>query len=178
MMTYTIHYTTDFSNPAFQAAFRTYFGELGCRVTNWDGLFAAMGETGREYTWTHRDKTGRITRFVSGVDADEHDHAVTLQDETGEVVGFIQFTAMHMDSWFFAVKCGFIREFWIRSDLRCQGHGTELLRLAEDWLREQGCLCVLLTTDTAPEFYRKHGYTLRSGIEARNKDDVHVKQLA
>ena len=176
-MTYTTQYTTDFTDAAFQTAFRTYFGELGCRVTNWDGLFAAMGETGREYTWTHRDDAGRVTRFVSGIDADERDHALTLRDDKGEVVGFIQFTPICLDSWFFTAKCGFIREFWLRADLRRQGHGTTLLRQAEEWLREQGCLCVLLTTVTAPEFYRKNGYTKQKGIEARNTEPVFTKML-
>lgn len=176
-MTYTTHHTTDFTDAAFQRAFRTYFGELGCRVTNWDGLFAAMGERGREYTWTHRDDAGSVTRFVSGFDADERDHALNLRDEDGEVVGFIQFTTIHLDSWFFAAKCGFIREFWLRSDWRRQGHGTKLLRQAEVWLREQDCLCVLLTTVTAPEFYRKNGYTQQKGIEARNTEPVFVKML-
>ena len=176
-MSYTIHYTTDFTDAAFQRSFRTYFGELGCRVTNWEGLFAAMGETGREYTWTHRDDTGRVSRFVSGISAEERDHVFLLRDETGEAAGFIQFTTMHMDSWFFTAKCGFIREFWLRSDLRRQGHGTRLLRKAEDWLRQQGCLCVLLTTVTAPEFYRKNGYTQQNGIEARNTEPVFAKLL-
>lgn len=176
-MTYTIHYTTDFADPAFQAAFRTYFGELGCRVTNWEGLFAAMSETGREYTWTHKDDTGRVTRFVSGVSADERDHAFVLRAEDGDAAGFIQFTSIYLDSWFFTAKCGFIREFWLRSDLRRQGHGTKLLRLAEDWLREQGCRCVLLTTMTAPVFYQKNGYTQQKGIEARNTEPVFTKML-
>lgn len=176
-MIYTIQHTTDFTDAAFQQAFRTYFGELGCRITNWEGLFAAMGETGREYTWTHRGDAGRVTRFVSGISAEERDHALTLRDETGAVVGFIQFTTIHMDSWFFTVKCGFIREFWLRSDLRDQGHGTKLLRQAENWLQEQGCLCVLLTTVTAPDFYRKNGYTHQNGIEARNTEPVFTKML-
>lgn len=176
-MTYTIHYTTDFADPAFQAAFRIYFGELGCRVTNWEGLFAAMGETGREYTWTHKDDTGRVTRFVSGISADERDHAFILRAEDGDAAGFIQFTTMDMGSWFFSTKCGFIREFWITEELRRQGHGSELLRKAEEWLKQQGCLCVLLTTVTAPGFYCKHGYTLKTGIEARNRDNVYLKRL-
>ena len=176
-MSYTIEHTTNFTDAAFQRAFRTYFGELGCRVTNWEGLFAAMGETGREYTWTHRDGTGRLSRFVSGISAEERDHAFLLRDETGEAAGFIQFTTMHMDSWFFTAKCGFIREFWLRSDLRRQGHGTKLLRKAEEWLRQQDCLCVLLTTVTAQEFYRKNGYTQQNGIEARNTEPVFAKLL-
>lgn len=176
-MSYTIEYTTDFTDAAVQSAFRTYFGELGCCVTNWEGLFAAMGETGREYTWTHRDGTGRLSRFVSGISAEERDHAFILRDETGEAPGFIQFTTMHMDSWFFTAKCGFIREFWIREELRRQGHGSALLRQAEEWLHQQGCLCVLLTTVTAPGFYCKHGYTHQPAIEARNRENVYLKRL-
>ena len=176
-MPYTDTITTDFTDAALQTAFRRYFGELGVRITNWDGLFAAMGAVGREYSWAHKDDAGRITSFVSGVNADERDHALVRRDEAGQVTGFIQFTTMDLSSWFFRAKCGFIREFWIREDLRRQGHGSVLLRQAEDWLRAQGCLCVLLTTDTAPEFYRKHGYILQKGIEARNRDDVYSKPL-
>ena len=176
-MIYTIQYTTDFTEPAFQTAFRTYFGELGCRVTNWDGLFAAMGETGREYTWTHRDNAGRMTRFVSGISADERDHAFLFREENGDVAGFIQFTTIDMGSWFFTAKCGFIREFWIRADLRRRGHGSELLREAEEWFREQGCFGILLTTVTAPGFYCKHGYTHQPAIEARNRENVYLKRL-
>lgn len=176
-MTYTIQYTTDFADAAFQKAFRSYFGELGCRVTNWEGLFTAMSERGREYTWTHHDAAGRMSRFVSGINADERDHAFLLREETGETAGFIQFTTMHMDSWFFTVKCGFIREFWIREDLRCRGHGTALLCKAEEWLRQQGCLCVLLTTSTAPDFYCKQGYTYQPAIAARNRENVYLKRL-
>lgn len=177
MMTYKDILTTDFTDTALQSAFRTYFGELGARITNWDGLFAAMGEVGRDYSWTHKDEAGRISSFVSGVNADERDHALVRKDEAGRVVGFIQFTAMDMSSWFFRAKCGFIREFWIREDLRRQGCGSALLHQAEDWLRTQGCICVLLTTDTAPEFYRRHGYVLQGGIQARNQDDVYLKPL-
>lgn len=177
MMNYKDVLTTDFTDTALQSAFRTYFGELGTRITNWDGLFAAMGEVGRDYSWTHKDEAGRIRSFVSGVVADECDHAFVRKDETGQVVGFIQSTTMDMSSWFFRAKCGFIREFWIRKDLRRQGHGGALLHQAENWLRAQGCICVLLTTDTAPAFYRKHGYMLQSGIQARNHDDVYLKSL-
>ena len=169
--------TNDFADASFQAAFRVYFGELGCRVTNWEGLFRAMGEVGREYTWTHRDEAGRMVSFTSGRDNDVRDHAYIRRDESGEVVGFIQFTTMDMGSWFFTAKCGFVREFWIREDLRKQGHGSELLRLAEEWMQAQSCMCVLLTTSTAPEFYKKHGYALQMDIRARNQEPVYLKRL-
>ena len=177
MMNYTDTLTNDFTDAAFRTAFRQYMGEMGCRVTNWEGLFAAMGETGREYTWTHRDDAGRVIRFASGLNADERDHAIVMRDEMGEVAGFIQFTTMDANSWFFTAKCGFVREFWITGDLRRQGHGARLLHLAEEWLKQQGCLCVLLTTGTAPAFYEKHGYTLQKGVQARNQAPVYLKPL-
>lgn len=152
-----MHYTdiliNHYDDQAFQTAFHRYFDELGVKVSNWDGLFAEMSQSGSDYAWVRRE-------------------------ESGAVVGFIQFTAMEMNSWFFTAKCGFLREFWITPELRRQGHGGQLLQMAEDWLRAQGCAYAILTTDTAPDFYRKHGYTLQRGIQAKNKDDVYVKTLA
>ena len=176
-MKYTDTLISSFDDAAFQSAFRTYFGELGVKVTNWNGLFAAMSETHREYTWTHRDDAGCVQSFAAWMNENEQDHAWVRQDEHSQVTGFIQFTTMDVGSWFFRAKCGFIREFWIRQDLRRQGQGSQLLTKAEEWLREQGCLCVLLTTDTAPDFYLQHGYSLQKGIEARNRDDVYIKLL-
>ncbi len=151
-MKYTDVLMHDYSDAAFQAAFRAYFEELGHHLENWEGLFQEMMAAADTYTCLRRN-------------------------EAGEVVGFIQFTPLEMSSWFFSARCGFIREFWIRPDLRCQGHGSDLLRQAEAWFREQGCSYVLLTTDTAPDFYRRQGYSLQQGLKARNKDDVYAKVL-
>ena len=176
-MNYHDELLMDFSDPAFQAAFRACFAEMGCRVTNWDGLFAGMNEVGRDYTWMRRGAGGHVTTFLAGMDVEERDAAWVRRDENGRVAGFIQFTPMHMSSWFFTAKCGFIREFWIAPEMRRQGHGSSLLKMAEAWLQGQGCQFALLTTDTAPDFYRRHGYTLQKGIEARNRADVFCKQL-
>jgi len=176
-MKYTDMLMTSYDDTAFQTAFRAYFAELGCRVTNWDGLFAAMGETGRDYAWTRRDEDGRVVGFASGMSVDERDYTWTRRDEDGRVMGFIQFTPMELTSWFFWAKVGFIREFWMAPEMRRQGHGTELLQMAEKELKAQGCAYAILTTDTAPDFYRKNGYTLQSGITARNASPVYAKVL-
>lgn len=168
---------SQFDDAAFQTAFRAYFGELGCQVTNWDGLFAEMGKKGRDASWARRDGTGTVVSFAAWMNAAEQDFAWVRKDEAGAVAGFIQFTAMDMQSWFFSVKCGFIREFWVAPALRRQGHGTALLRMAEEWLASQGCTYAMLTTDTAPLFYQRHGYTLHREINARNQADVYVKPL-
>ncbi len=134
---------------AFQTAFRAYFGELGCRVTHWDGLFAEMDESA-DPTWTRRDENGRV-------------------------IAFIQFTMMDMTSWFFTAKYGFIREFWVAPEYRRQGHGDALLRLAEESITRQGATQAILTTDTAPDFYRKRGYVRNSNFAAKNGDGVFIK---
>lgn len=153
-MNYTDLLITDFFEPAFQTAFRAYFGELGAQVTNWDGLFAEMS-------------VGEDAAFVR-------------LDEEGEVVGFLQFVtadAVTSVRGFFTTRLGWVEEFWVAPKHRRQGHGAALLKMTEEHLAQNGCAYAILTTDTAPDFYRKHGYTLQKGIRAKNKDDVYIKAL-
>ncbi len=150
-MKYTDTLITDYSHPGFQGAFRAYFGELGVTIRDWDGLFAEMAASAEP--------------------------ACLRQDDAGRVVGFILFAEMDMTGWFFTAKAGFIRELWVEEGLRQQGHGAALLALAEAELRRRGCAFALLTTDTAPAFYMKRGWTRAAGIQAKNKDDAYVKLL-
>ena len=151
-MNYTDTLINQYTDLSVQTAMKTHFCELGLNITTWAGLFQEMEQDGANFTFIRKNETGNVT-------------------------GFIQFTTMNLESWFFSAKCGFIREFWIRADLRRQGHGSKLLRPAEEWLRQQGCLCILLTTSTAPEFYCKHGYDLQKSICARNQEPVYLKHL-
>ena len=142
---------SDFSDPLFQKAFQLYFAELGIQVKDWDGLFREMNEG---------------------------DNLAYLRvAEDGAVIGFIQFTPIALTSWFFEERAGFIREFWIAEKHRGQGHGSALLALAEAFFAEKGIHQTILTTDTAPGFYEKHGYRKHPGIQAKNHDDVYVKEL-
>lgn len=147
-------FLSDFSDERFQAAFRLYFAELGIAVHDWDGLWKEMND-----------------------DENAENHACVRMDDNGQMIGFIQFCEMTMQSWFFEEKVGFVREFWVRSEARGQGHGSTLLALAEEWFRQRGIRKCILTTDTAPEFYKKQGYQREEGICARNRDDVFVKKI-
>ncbi|MBO4676125.1 MAG: GNAT family N-acetyltransferase [Oscillospiraceae bacterium] len=143
---------SDFSDPLFQAAFQTYFSELGITVKDWDGLFREMN--------------------------DEGDNQAFVRTATdGSVIGFIQFKPTKFTSWFFEETCGFIREFWISKANRNAGHGSALLRLAESCFKEHGMHTSILTTDTAGSFYLKHGYRKAPGCKAKNEDEVFVKLL-
>ena len=146
---------TDFTDPVFQAAFKQYFAELETNVKDWDGLFQEMnvgdgGEKNAAYVRTAAD---------------------------GGVIGFIQFVPIRFTSWFFEETAGFIREFWVAEPFRGRGHGAELLVLTESQFLERGICTAVLTTDTAPHFYERHGYVRAHGCVAKNKDEVFVKRL-
>ena len=143
---------SDFSDPLFQTAFQTYFSELGITVNDWDGLFREMNDEG-------------------------DNQAVVRTAGDGSIIGFIQFKPTKFTSWFFEETCGFIREFWISNANRNAGHGSALLRIAENYFMEHGMYTSILTTDTAERFYLKHGYRKAPGCKAKNEDEVFVKHL-
>ena len=74
-------------------------------------------------------------------------------------------------------KKGYITNMYTRKEFRGQGHGTALLNLAEAYFADRGIKTLILTTDTAPDFYRSRGYEQDEAITARNKDDVFVKRI-
>ena len=139
-------------DPRFIEAFQRYFAELGITVRDWDGLFAEM-------------------------DRDAENRTFLRLAPSGAVLGFLQCQAIPFTSWFFTQTCGFIREFWVAEAHRRGGHGAALLALAEDYFRSHGMYTSILTTDTAADFYRKHGYEQASACRARNEDPVFVKRL-
>ena len=146
------YFITDFLNPLFQSAFKEYFEELGVKVRNWDALFEEMNNS---------KETTAFLRI----------------DEKEKVIGFIQFKIDEMKNWFFTEKIGFIREFWVSNEFRGKGHGTELLKLVENYLLDKEIFKTILTTDTAPDFYIKKGYIREYSYYAKNGDDVFVKLL-
>ena len=147
----TDHLITEFSDPLFKKAFQGYFAELGIQVKDWESLFREMTEDGN---WAY----------------------LRMADD-GSVIGFIQFKPIELTNWFFEEKAGFIREFWIAKAHRGQGHGSALLGMAEAFFTEKGIRQAILTTDTTPGFYEKHGYRKNPCFVAKNQDDVFTKEL-
>lgn len=146
------HIIVNANDPRFQAAFQTYFGELGISVKDWDGLFHQMEED-----------AGTVNLLVFS--------------DQGRVLGFIQLKIDTLQNWFFEETVGFVREFWIAGNYRNQGCGTKLLQAAENYFQERGAYKAILTTDTAPDFYRKNGYVRDHSYQARNEDAVFTKLL-
>ena len=60
---------------------------------------------------------------------------------------------------------------------RKNGHGSELLKLTEQYFLVQGIYSIILTTDTAENFYLKNGYAKVPGCTEKNNEDVFVKRL-
>ena len=142
----------DFNHLDFQNIFKSYFVELGVCVRDWSRLFQAMNDENRNLAYLR-------------------------YDENGSPIGFIQFTVITFSSGFFEMKAGFIREFWVNSNFRNFGHGSELLRRAEEYFISNGIHKSILTTDTAEKFYLRHGYVKDIDITAKNGYDVFVKVL-
>lgn len=151
---YTDTMMTDMTDAAVRAAFRAYYGELGVQVSSWEGLFAEIGAS--------------------------PDCLFVRRDQAGGVTGFLLFAMMEASSegrGFYWTRLGCIEEFWVAPACRRQGHGTALLHLAEKHFAQLGCAYAILTTDTAPQFYQRHGYRLQRGIAAKNGADVYLKAL-
>ena len=141
---------TDFRDPVFTEAFARYFVELGLKVRDWEGLWEEMNRSGCE---------------------------ARMRVCNGHAIGFIQYQPILAESSFFEERLGFIRELWIDPDHRRKGHGTALLTLAEEACRAQEVVRMILTTDTAEQFYLRNGYRKRPDISAKNRLCVYEKLL-
>ena len=150
-MPYKDFVINDFLDEKFQIAFKEYFKELGIEVKDWIGLFKEINE-------------------------DKNTQAI-VRMENDNVIDFIMFQPIVFESWFFEEKCGFIRKFWIANDYRNIGHGSNLINQVESYFKKQEIFRTILTTDTAKDFYFKHGYHLQKSAKAKNGDDVYTKML-
>ena len=144
-------FTWDFSGSDLQEAYRSYFAEQGVLVGDWDAYFQKMSD-------------GPTTAMVR-------------RNSKGTIIGFIQCSKLTMTSWFFEDTYGFVEEFWVAPEYRCKGHGSEMLKNAEERFASGGVTHMILTTDSAEAFYLHRGYRREKGIAARNLAPVYVKQL-
>lgn len=139
-------------NPNFLEAFQAYFNEMGI------------------------DLGQNPQKVLEGVFKDSVTNlSYTIKDPSGKVLGFILFEINEMTHYFLKEKIGFIREFWVQKDLRTKGYGSGLLKNCEKYFKDHGVKRVILTTDTVPKFYEKHGYKLYEGMVANNHDPVFMK---
>ena len=64
-------------------------------------------------------------------------------------------------------KCCELLQLWVATEVRSQGVGSRLLQSFEAHARTRGCGVFYLTTLSfqAPEFYRRHGYSVLAQID-------------
>jgi GNAT superfamily N-acetyltransferase len=105
-----------------------------------DRDYTVVGKGLHAYNIQHAGETGRRPLCLF------------LHAPGGEVVGGLV-GSTYWD-WFY------IDLFWLREDVRGQGHGHRLIEMAEDEARKRGAHSVYLDTFSfqAPDFYRDHGY--------------------
>lgn len=84
---------------------------------------------------------------------------IFLRDADGRVVG-----GAFANTW---CGCLEVKLLWIDESLRRGGHGTRLLRAAEQEALARGCHTAMLDTYTfqAPAFYQKLGYEVYAVID-------------
>lgn len=80
--------------------------------------------------------------------------AVFIRDADGRVLGGL----LGHTKW----RWMYIAKFWLPDELRGRGHGTRLLRAAEEEARRRGCHGISLDTleYQALPFYQKNGYEM------------------
>ena len=91
-----------------------------------------------------------------------------VAEEEGEIRGYVNMTVQLWQA------TGWINDMAVLSKHRRQGIGSELLRHALRWAREQGLRSVLLETQTKNHpaicFCRKHGFAFCGFREPREQD--------
>lgn len=85
--------------------------------------------------------------------------AVFLKDGSGRVRGGL----VGYSFW----QWTHIELFWLAEKYRRQGHGSKMLRLAEQEARRRGCIGMTVDTTSfqAPRFYPKLGFKVYAAIE-------------
>ena len=80
--------------------------------------------------------------------------AIFIRDPGGKILAGLY-------GWTWA-KCLQVEYLWVDESERGKGHGSEMLRTAEQSAIERGCRQALLDTHSfqAPDFYEKRGYVV------------------
>lgn len=103
------------NDEAFHQAFRRFFLDVDLhlkRAKDWDALFDGM------------DNGGNAT--------------VVRRTEDGRIIGFAQYFQYDVESSYLTFICGLVHSLWVDPAFRRQGWGAQLLRDAEDGLRQMG----------------------------------------
>lgn len=112
------------------------------------------------------------SEMLRAVDAglEQHNHSVAPLTEVRQLAAFATEASGRVvggavgRTW---GSCCELLQLWVDGEARAMGVGSRLLRDFEAGARTRGCTVFYLTTLSfqAPEFYRRHGYTVLAQID-------------
>ena len=122
-------------------------------------------------------------RARAGIDRDIRRHflgsasAVFVAEVAGgTLIGFLEVgLRSHADHCNPAHPVGYVEGWYVAENFRCQGNGSALLRVAEDWARTQGC--TEMASDTQLDNHMSQGAHQALGFEAVERSILYRKPL-
>lgn len=94
-----------------------------------------------------------------------------------KVAGFICYQVDSENSdWCERPGWGFIREIYIRKNMRGQGYAKKIISHTEDKIRSMGAKNIYLTSDESEAFWIARGYKKTGAISSINHDPIYEKK--
>ena len=121
-------------------------------------------------------KAEKICQLI-GQSSLDHIAPLDLLFLDGQVEGFICYQVdSEKSDWCQRPGWGFIREIYIRKNMRGQGLGKILLSHGENKLRSMGTKDIYLTSDGSERFWLSMGYKKTLDISPINHDPIYEKK--
>lgn len=97
-------------------------------------------------------------------------------EDPGVLCGFLEYQVDHVGlNWNYRPGDGFIRECYVRPELRRQGYGRQLLAKAEQLLLQDHVSAIYLTCDDACHIWERLGYRDAGVICSLNGGQIYEK---
>lgn len=153
-MNYKVTKITDYRNLEFQSIFTSYFNEIGIMIKANTDLWTIMSDTKDLYCYSIESK--------------------------GRIIGFIMFQEECLESGtgFFIERTGYVRELYVLKNFRKLGFGTLLIKIAEEYFKQNAVFKLILTYENnAIDFYKKLGFIEDKSFIAKNNQGIMTKML-
>lgn len=93
----------------------------------------------RNLLWEGDDHKSEISRFFKG-EAREPNEVLLAITEENEVIAHIELSLRYDIEGLTALKTGYIEGLYVGEENRASGVALKLMRAAESWAKDQGCL--------------------------------------
>lgn len=93
----------------------------------------------RDFLWEGDDHKSEIAKFFKG-EAEEPDEVLLAVTEENEVIAHIELSLRYDIEGLAGLKTGYVEGLYVDERNRASGVALKLLRAAESWAKDQGCL--------------------------------------